>query len=289
VKKLFERFIKNKNIVTIIAFAVCLVILIVAYNYRIKQKTNPVTVYYAKEDIDAREQITAEMIGTIKIPSSMVTSNVVRSYDNIIDKYVNYNTIIPAGSLFYSSVLVEWSSMPDSAWSNIESGNTIVSLNVNAATTFGNSIYPGDKIDLYYKTVDSTGKLVLGKLIEGIEVLAVKDEGGAHIFKKGPDQRQATSLIFSVSEEMHLLLRKAMYLDGDIVPVPRNANYGETATISSSYLQTLILAQTVDIPTDEELQQAQEDQEANGDNSNITVEDNTTTNGNNDNTQATDN
>ena len=271
-KQLFNKIIKNKNIVTILAFAVCLIIIIVAYNYRINQKTNPVTVYYAKEDIAARTEITSEMVGTIKIPSSMVTSNVVRNLNNIVGKYVNYNTMIPAGSLFYTTVLVDWESMPDSAWSNIEEGNTIVSLSVNVNTTYGNSIFPGDKIDLYFKSFDSDGKLVLGKLIEGIQVLAVKDDSGAHIFKKGPDQRQASALIFSVTEEMHLLLRKAMYLDGEIIPVPRNASYGETATISSAYLQSFILAQTVTIPTDEELAAENEENEINN---NTTVEDNT--------------
>ena len=258
---LFKKIFKNKNFVTIIAFAVCLIILIVAYNYRINQKTNPVTVYYAKEDIPARTEITSEMVGTIKIPSSMVTSNVVRNINSIIGKYVNYNTVIPSGSLFYTSVLVDWENMPDSAWSNIETGNTIVSLAVNVNTTYGNSIFPGDKIDLYFKSFDADGKLVLGKLIEGIQVLAVKDEAGAHIFKKGPEQRQASALIFSVTEDMHLLLRKAMYLDGEIIPVPRNASYGETPTISSAYLEAFITAQTVDIPTDEELAAEKEKEE----------------------------
>jgi hypothetical protein len=156
--------------------------------------------------------------------------------------------------------------MPDSAWSNIETGNTIVSLAVNVNTTYGNSIFPGDKIDLYYKSFDADGKLVLGKLIEGIQVLAVKDDAGQHIFKKGPEQRQASALIFSVTEEMHLLLRKAMYLDGEIIPVPRNASYGETPTISSAYLEAFITAQTVDIPTDEELAAEKEKEELNNNN-----------------------
>ena len=60
---------------------------------------------------------------------------------------------------------------------------------------------------------------------------------------------------------MHLLLRKAMYLDGEIIPVPRNASYGETPTISSAYLEAFITAQTVDIPTDEELAAEKEKEE----------------------------
>jgi len=251
VKDLLKKFGNNKMLVTIIAAILCAGILAYAYSARIKQKTNPVTIYYAKDDILARTEITEDMIGSKQIPASMVTSNVIRDYDNILGKYVNYNTLIPAGSFFYNTVLVDWDNMPDSAWSNIPEGNTIVSLAVNVNTTFGNSIFPGNKIDLYYKSYDSNSKLILGKLIEGIEVLAVKDDTGKHIFKKSPDQRQAAALIFSVSEEMHLLLRKAMYLDGDIIPVPRNANYNEPTNISSKYLESFILSQTVDVPLDQ--------------------------------------
>jgi hypothetical protein len=247
----FKKIFKNKSIVTIMAGAVCLIILFFAYNYRIKQLTNPISVPYALQDIPARTLIDKEMIGTVKIASVMVTSNVVIGEDNIKGKYVNYNTFIPAGSLFYSSVLVTWENMPDSAWSNIYKESTIVSLNVNIRTTYGNSIYPGDKIDLYYKSVDTDGKIVLGKLIEGIEVLAVKDKSGKHIFNKSAEQQEASALIFSVPEEMHLLLRKSMYLDGELIPVPRNANYNPTTTISSKYLKEFILSQTIEVQLDE--------------------------------------
>ena len=249
VKALF----KSKSVVTIIAVSACLIILYVAYNYRVKQKTNPISVPYAVKDIDARTEVTDDMIGTVKMASSMVSSNVIIDKTNIIGKFVNYNTFIPAGSLFYSSVLVNWETMPDSAWSDIETGHTIVSLTVNTEMTFGNSIFPKDKIDLYLKTNDpTTSKLVYGKLIEGITVLAVKDKNGNHIFRKSAEQQQASALIFSVPEDMHLLLRKALFLGGEIIPVPRNASYNAEVNISSSYLRTLVETQSLDVPLDDQ-------------------------------------
>lgn len=265
-----KKILKNKSVVTIVAGVVCIIILFLAYNYRIDKITNPKTVPYAISDIPARTEITKDMIGSVKIASAMITEGVVTNETNVIGKYVNYNTYIPAGSLFYSSVLVTWDSMPDSAWSNIYKDYTIVSLNVNTTTTYGNSIYPGDKIDLYYKTTDN-GLLVLGKLIEGIEVLAVKDKNGEHIFKKSSEQKDAAALIFSVPEKYHLLLRKAMYLDGELIPVPRNANYNPTTTISSAYLESLILNQTIDVPLDE-IEDTTTGNGTTNDNSNITVE-----------------
>ena len=140
--------------------------------------------------------------------------------------------------------------MPDSAWSNIANDNTIVSLSVNTRTTYGNSIYPEDKIDIYYQNYDSNGQLIIGKLIEGIQVLAVKDTKGSHIFKKSAAQKTAAALIFAVPEDYHLLLRKAKYVGGDLIPVLRNANYNPETNISSTYLKEFILSQTMDIQPD---------------------------------------
>lgn len=247
-----KKILGNKGVVTIIAFAVCLLILFFAYNYRVNKAINAIEVPYALRDLSAREEIKEEDIGVVKVASSLVTETVIRSKTNLIGKYVNYNTKIPAGSLFYSPEVVTWESMPDSAWNNIYKNYTIVSLPVSDSTTYGNSIYPGDAIDLYYLTSDS-GKLVFGKLIEGITVLAVKDSSGNHIFKKGANQKSAAALIFAVPENLHLLLRKAMTISGSssLVPVVKNANYNPGSTkVTSEYLTNLILAQTKEVPLD---------------------------------------
>lgn len=250
---MFKKILKNKSLVTIIAGIVCLAILFFAYRYRVNTAIKAVSIPVAVQELPARTEITEDKIKTIKVASAMLSDNVIRNKTDIIGNYVNYNTFIPAGGLFYTSAVVEWSSMPDSAWSDIPEGNTIVSLSVNSTTTYGNSIFPGDKIDLYYKTnISKSGGsyLVLGKLIEGIEVLAVKDSTGKHIFKKGPEQTSAAALIFSVPEDYHLLLKKALYLDGEIIPVPRNANYNKETTISSEYLKELIEKETIEIVPD---------------------------------------
>ncbi len=248
--KIISKFFHNKSIVTLLASIICVVILIVGYNYRVNRAINAISIPIATKNLDARTEITEDCYKTVKVASSMITDNVITNPNSLLGKYVNYNTFIPEGSMFYSSAVVDWSVMPDSAWSNIVNNNTIVSLPVSASSTYGNAIYPGDKIDLYYKTYED-GKLALGKLIEGIEILAVKDESGNHIFKKSADQKNATALIFSVSEDYHLLLRKAMNLSGgELIPVPRNANYDKETNIKSEYLRGLIESKTEQIEPD---------------------------------------
>ncbi len=246
-----KKFFKNKNTVTIIAVFLIVLVLFFGYRYRIKQATDPVSVPYAKVEIQPRTQITEDMIGYVKIPRSMLTANSVRTINDIVGKYANYNTVIPAGSLFYASTLVTWAQMPDSAWADIPKGYTVVSLNVNTETTYGNSIFPGNYIDLYYAARDTSGKLLLGKLIESIEVLAVKDSSGNHVFENSSAGLTPQSLIFAVPEDMHLLLRKASYLSGELIPVPRNKSYSENpgaTVVSSEYIEDYILSQTIILP-----------------------------------------
>lgn len=265
-----KKLLGNKGVVTIVAGIACLLILFFAYNYRVSKAINAIEVPYALRELSAREEIKEEDVGVVKVASSLVTSTVIRSKNNVIGKYVNYNTLIPAGSLFYSPEIVTWNSMPDSAWNNIYKDYTIFSLPVSTISTYGNTIYPDDVIDLYY-LASADGKLVFGKLIEGITVLAVKDSAGNHIFKKGAGQKTAAALIFAVPEDLHLLLRKALAQTGSssIVPVVKNANYNPGSTrVSSEYLTSLILANTREVPLDFVDEDQNNGDDNNGDNNN---------------------
>ena len=250
------KLFKNKGVVTIVAIALCLAILFFAYRYRVNKAINAVSVPIATKTLESRKLIEEEDIKTVKVAYSMITSNVLINKENIIGKYVNYNTFIPEGSLFYDSAVVTWKQMPDSTWAEIDEGYTIVSLAVNSQSTYGNSIYPKDKIDLYYQGSIGNDRFV-GKLIEGIEVLAVKDDKGNHIFKKSADQTNAAALIFAVPENMHLLLRKAIYLNGYIIPVPRNSSYNPKTKIyqeDTSAIVDFIESKAFDLTPEDEVE-----------------------------------
>ena len=242
-----KKILGNKSLVTILAMALCVGILTFAYSYRVKVALDTISVPVAARDIQAREGIVKNegMIEYKDIPKSMITSNVIINDKDIFGKYVNYNTMIPQGSVFYSGSIVDWKHMPDSAWEDIPTCSTIVSLPVNSNTTYGNSIYPGDKIDLFYQAYDEKGQLFIGQFIQGIEVLAVKDSNGNHVFNKTNNQSNAAALIFNVSDafitdngviDLHLLFRNAMYAGGEIIPVPRNKDYKPETMVDNEYV-----------------------------------------------------
>lgn len=228
-----KKFLSNKNTVTIICILVGVAVLYIGYNWRVNQATSPVSVPYAKQEISSRTKITADMIGMTEVPRSLVSStkNMITNRNNIIDKFVSYGAIIPAGSFFYDSMLLEKAEMPDAAFADMPEGYTIYNLSVNMDTTYGNSIFPGTRIDLYVRArID--GKVLFGRLIESIEVLAVKDSNGQHVFETTVEARTPDTMQFVVPDDMYELLMMADYLNIDILPVPRSVEYtqqpGET-------------------------------------------------------------
>ena len=242
-----KKFFRNKNTVTIIGILLALSLLYFTYNWRIKVKTQPVVVPYATTAIGPRSYITDEMVSTKKVPGGIVTGDVILNKSEIIGRYVNKDAVIPTNGLFYRSAVVKWEEISDTIYSNIPDNHTIVNLEVNQNLTYGNSIFPGNYIDLYYKIADEgdRDKIVIGKFIESIRVLAVTDSNGQNIFETKDTPNSPKYLIFSVDEKLHLLLKKAIYLGNgtDIFPVPRNAAYSKNpknTKVVNSYFQNYI-------------------------------------------------
>ena len=117
-------------------------------------------------------------------------------------------------------------------------------------STYGNSIFPGNYIDIYMKAYNEQGKLMVGKLFENIKVLAVKDSSGKHVFENSDEERVPAFLIFGLSPEHNILLRKASYMSSYSVvlfPVPHGASVDTEGStmVSSQTLQNFINANTV--------------------------------------------
>lgn len=251
-----KRFLSNKNTVTILGVLLGILVLYIGYSYRVKQATTPVSVPFAKEELSSRTLITSDMIGYMEVSSSVVKNspNLITNAQQLINQYVAFGTTIPANSMFYKTQVLSSDEMPDSAFENIPDGYTLYSLNVDLHSTYGNSIYPGNYIDLYFKGIDETQKVMFGKMIESIEVYAVKDSQGNHVFETTVESRTPSELLFAVPNDMYELLMKAGFINGssiEIIPVPRNKSYSLTpgdTVVSSDYIRNFILSKSATIP-----------------------------------------
>lgn len=250
--KKLKQILSNKNTVTFIAAILIVLVLYIFYNWRVSQATSPIRIPYANQTINPRTKITNEMISYLEMPSTAVKGNVVTNANNIVGMYTNVNGVIPAGSLFYSSQIVRQEELPDSFLLNIQDGYIPYNFDVNMKSTYGNSIYPGNYVDVYFKGVQN-GKLMIGKLLENVKVLSVKDASGRPVFETSDNDRVPSQIIFAVTPEIHLLLRKAEYLSAvNIIIVPNNTSLkledGEedvAVTVKSETIKNFIEEQSV--------------------------------------------
>ena len=250
-KEILNNVLHNKNTLTILLVFAGIIGLYVVYNWRVNEATSPVRIPYAKKELTSRTQITSEMISYTEVPKSLVNnaSNIVRNSSNLIGKYVNYGATIPQYSLFYSENILNTSATPESEFANIPDGYTVYSLEVDFDSTYGNSMYPGNYIDLFVEVRDAdSDKIIFGRLIKGIQVMSIVDSNGNNVFESSSEARKPKYMFFAVPNDLYSLLKKAEYVNVKILPIPRNESYSSeerTAEIDSVYIQNYILSRSV--------------------------------------------
>ena len=231
------KFLQNKNTVTVIGVVAAILVLFIGYNMRLNSKTSPIAVPYAKDDIKGGIQITSDMVGVKEVPAAAISDGVLVNQGDIIDKYTRPDSIIPAGSFFYKKIVVEEEQLPANIILKYPKGHVLYNMPVDISSTYGNSIYPENYIDIYLKAVNKmdenqilgnpndANKIMYGLLIKNVKVLAVKDSSGQAVFANLDEQRTPAMIVFSLPEDMYILLKKASFLrsyDTSLIPVPTN-------------------------------------------------------------------
>ena len=236
-----KKFMQNKNTVTVIGIILAIFVLYFAYTMRIKKAINPITVPYATEQILSGQRITESMISTRQIPPSMLDGEVIINKAEIVDRYTASDTIIPKGSLFYKRAVVEKEQIDIEKKFIYPNGWVLYSFPVNINTTYGNSIFPGNYVDIWLKIVykysdenenavttfglENADKIRYGKLISNVKVLSVIDASGNDVFQNMDEKRAPANVIFALPESYFELLKKAENLgayDAVIELVPTN-------------------------------------------------------------------
>ena len=253
-----KELLANKNTVIILGTIAGVIVLYMGYNWRINEAIEPISVPYAKVELSSRTQITSDMIGYMSVPKGFAkkSGNLIQNSGQVLNQFVAYGITIPKNSFFFTDTIMTKDKMPKTTFTDeeVKNGYTVYSLAVDLHTTYGNSIVPGNYIDLYLKAEDS-GRVIFGKFIESIKVLDVRDENGDKVFETSAESRRPKQLLFAVPDDLYLLLMKSQFVDSgiDVIPVPRNATYsdkqGDKSTkVSSDYIRDFVLSKTATIP-----------------------------------------
>lgn len=228
-----KRILSNKNTVTILGVVAAVFVLYFGYNRTVKNAIDPINVPYAKETIKPGTQITEDMMGTKNVSRETISDRFAFTDKNeVVNKYSNADSVIPKGSLFYKRSVVEKNQLPDEIIYDYPEGYVLYYMNVDTETTYGNAIYPGNYIDIYLKAqnaqaqgenIVTSDKIMVGKLLENVKVIAVNDSNGNNVFADVDEDRTPATLIFAVPPEYYILLNKAKYLRSvstNLIPVP---------------------------------------------------------------------
>lgn len=222
-----KKFITNKNVITVIGVVAILGLLYWGYNSTIEKETKPMQVPVATMTIQPRTKITDDMITMITVPAASVSDNVMKYKALIVGQYTDVNTVIPQGSMFYTDVIVDEKELPDSAFVEVPEGQRPYALSVTVESTYGNSIFPGNVIDVFMKATDDNGQVMVGRLLQDVKVLAVKDSMGNNVFENTAESRTPATITYGVPEDIYVLLKKAEYLKSlgvELFPAPRGGN-----------------------------------------------------------------
>jgi len=252
VREELKKILSNKNTLTVLIVLIGVVALYAIYNNRVTQAVTTIKVPYAKKEITSRTQITADSISYTTLPKKIAKSlGIVTSISNITNNYVKYGETIPANSFFYKDFIVSFEEAATNEFSDIPDGYTAYSLKVDINSTYGNSIYTGNYVDLYVELKGTTGKIVFGRLIKGIKVLAVLDSSGNDVFESSTEERTPSQMWFAVPDELYTLLKKTEYIGGiSVMPIPRNLSYSShdrEAEIDSQYIYNYIQTKSITI------------------------------------------
>ena len=235
-----NKILQDKNTVTLLGTVLAILVLVIGYNMRVKQAINPQPVPCAKNTINGGVQIKSDDVGICEIPATMMNGEIITDQSYVINKYSSPDSVIPKGSFFYKRAVVEQEQLPANIILNYPTGHVLYNMSVTTASTYGNSIYPENYIDIYLKAVskyqegvtsiEDANRVMLGKLVENVKVLAVKDASGQPVFANLDEKRTPAMIVFAVPEEYYILLKKAEFLrsyDTTLIPVPTNESLEE--------------------------------------------------------------
>ncbi len=249
-----KRFFSNKNVVTIIGVVIVLALLYWEYNSKITKAVNPVRVPVAASDLLPQQEITNNDLKWIDVPSVSKDAKALTNSSSIVGKYVGVNSMIPEGSMFYASAIVNKEDLPGSWLTLIDEEEIPFYFRVDLISTYSNSIEPNDYIDIWMKAEDEEGLVMFGKLMENVKIVAVKDASGEDVFKSSNETGEPAFLYCGLESDHFVMLTKAPYIDGvEMAVVPHGGAVPKMGDVevTSDYLRDYIDANTLAIPENE--------------------------------------
>lgn len=150
----------------------------ILFQIRIESTIQLVTTYIARQDIQPRTCITDKHLQKIQIPYAYIQNNAINKKEDIIGKYTDIQGKIPAGSLFYESMLIDAENMPDIPSAQLYEGEAIYSIKLDVDILA--SLLPGQRVDVLI-TIETSEGSVQDTILEHARIVMLEDHLGLSI------------------------------------------------------------------------------------------------------------
>ncbi len=167
-----------KLMLCLMCFLLIVCVLLLSVNLKVNTKLELTNTYVAVRDIEPRSCIEEDDIQQIHIPKEYLNEYVVNDKDEIVGMYTDIQGKIPAGSLFYESMLYSPKELPDLPSTLLKEGQSIFTLEIDSVVL--STLVENQRIDLLVhiknEFVDITDVVV-----QHCRILQIEDHDGNSI------------------------------------------------------------------------------------------------------------
>ncbi len=200
------------------------------------------TAYMASHDINPRTRIEEKDIVSVPVAKAYILNHAVTDKAKIIGKYTDIQGKIPAGSLFYDSMLTDEKDMPDHPSAMLKEGQAAFGIKTDAASM--GSLSPGQRADIHLSVTKEDHSVINGCLVEHARIISLKDHQGKEMDPKD-DTSVPYMIEFAVNREDLDILELAeasgefhIYVNSDTYDTSNESHLKEDSEVTG-YLKSL--------------------------------------------------
>jgi Flp pilus assembly protein CpaB len=165
-----------KVMLCVMCFLLIICVLLLSVNLKVKDKVNLTNTYIAIHDIDPRSCIKEKDIQLIQIPKEYLNEYVINEKDRIIGMYTDIQGKIPAGSLFYESMLYSADELPDLPSTLLKENQAVFTAEIDSAILA--NLVSSQRVDLIASIKDTD---ITDIIIEHCRILQIEDHDGIDV------------------------------------------------------------------------------------------------------------
>lgn len=214
---------------TAIGAVVVIVLSIVSYfvfQYALNDAISLVDVPFASKTILPHERIVEGDIVMKKIPKAYVEYGVLLQKKDILGKYVDLQSKVAKGSIFYTDMLKHEDDLTELPSLLLKEGQVAYPLSSDLLKSSGNTLSMNQKVDVYITFTDSKTKVTtVDRLLKNVRIIGLKDRNGLSLGDEKAQKIPAVILI-AIAEEHLDYVKKANKIATIDLFAPR-VHYGE--------------------------------------------------------------